>query len=45
MSAKILEKFKNKGFWAGLLTGLGSLLAGSLTVPEFIISLINMIGG
>lgn len=45
MSVKILEKFKNKGFWAGLLTGLGSLLAGSLTVPEFIISIINMIGG
>lgn len=45
MFVGILEKFKNKGFWAGLLTGIGSLLAGSLTVPEFIISLINMIGG
>lgn len=45
MFAKISEKFKTKGFWAGLLTGLGSLIAGSLTVPEFIISLINMISG
>ena len=45
MFAGILGKFKNKSFWAGLLTGIGSLLAGSLTMPEFIISIINMIGG
>ena len=45
MFVKISEKIKNKGFWAGVLTGLGSLIAGSLTVPEFIINLINLIGG
>lgn len=45
MFAAILEKFKNKGFWVGVLTTISSLLAGSLTVPEFIISIITMIGG
>lgn len=43
--AKYLEKLKNKAFWAGILTALGGLIGGSLTAPEFVIKIINMIGG
>lgn len=42
---KILEKLKNKGFWAGILTAAGGLVGGALTVPEFMVKLINLIGG
>lgn len=42
---KYLEKLKNKAFWAGILTALGGLIGGSLTAPEFVIKIINMIGG
>lgn len=41
----ILEKAKNKSFWAGVLTALAGLVGGSLSAPEFLISIINLIGG
>lgn len=43
--ADIKEKLKNKGFWAGILTALAGLVGGSLTVPDFMIHLIKLIGG
>ncbi len=39
------EKLKNKGFWAGVLTALAGVVGGSLTVPEFMVQLIHLIGG
>lgn len=41
----ILEKIKNKSFWAGVLTAIASLLGGSISAPEFFINLIQLIGG
>lgn len=43
--SKIVEKIKNKGFWAGILTAAAGLIGGSLTAPEFLIELIKYIGG
>lgn len=45
MLAKILEKLRNRGFWAGLLTAAAGLVGGSVTAPEFLINIITMIGG
>lgn len=42
---KFLSKLKNKSFWAGLLTAVAGLIGGSLTAPEALIQLINLIGG
>ena len=39
------EKLKNRGFWAGLLTALAGVVGGSLTAPDFMIKLIQLIGG
>ncbi len=39
------DKFKNKGFWAGVLTALAGLVGGSLSAPEFMVQLIHLIGG
>ncbi|MBO6290590.1 MAG: hypothetical protein J6N45_09785 [Alphaproteobacteria bacterium] len=44
-SAKIKEKLKNRGFWAGILTALAGLVGGSLSAPDFMIKLIQLIGG
>lgn len=41
----IIEKAKNKSFWAGVLTALAGLVGGSLSAPEFLINIINLIGG
>ena len=41
----ILEKMKNKSFWAGFLTAFAGLVGGSLSVPDILISIINLIGG
>lgn len=46
MLVQILEKLKNRGFWAGVATAIGGILAGTLSAPEAIINLItNLIGG
>lgn len=46
MLAKIIEKLKNKGFWAGVATAVSGILAGTLTAPEAIINILtNLIGG
>ena len=39
------EKAKNKGFWAGVLTAFAGLIGGSLSAPDFMIKLIQLIGG
>lgn len=42
----IISKLKNKSFWAGALTAIGSVLAGTLSAPEAIINIIQtLIGG
>ena len=41
----ILTKLKDKTFWGGVLTALGGLLCGAMSVPDFFIQLIGMIGG
>jgi len=45
MIAKIFEKIKNRGFWAGVFTALAGLVGGTITAPEFFINLITIIGG
>lgn len=45
MFEKVKEKFKSKGFWAGVITAIAGLIGGSVTAPEFLINLINLIGG
>lgn len=45
MLEKIKNTIKTKGFWAGICTALAGLIGGSLTVPDFFITLINLIGG
>lgn len=46
MLAKIKEKLKNKGFWAGIATAIGAVLAGTLSAPEAIINILtSLIGG
>lgn len=46
MLVQILEKLKNRGFWAGVATAIGGVLAGTLSAPEAIINLLtNLIGG
>lgn len=46
MFFQIIEKLKNKSFWAGALTAIGSVLAGTLSAPEAIINIIQtLIGG
>lgn len=45
MFEKVKEKFKSKGFWAGVFTVIAGLIGGSVTAPEFLINLINLIGG
>ena len=43
--SELKEKVKNKGFWCGILTAIAGLIGGSLTVPDFLIHLIKLIGG
>lgn len=42
---EIEEKLKNKGFWAGVLTAAAGFLAGSYSVPDLIVKLVQLIGG
>lgn len=46
MAMKILEKLKNKAFWAGVATTIAGVLTGALTAPEAIINVLtSLIGG
>lgn len=46
MLVQILEKFKNKGFWAGVATAVAGILAGTLSAPEAILNILqSLIGG
>lgn len=46
MFLQIIEKLKNRGFWAGVATAIGGVLAGTLSAPEAILNLLtNLIGG
>ncbi|MCX4348227.1 MAG: hypothetical protein OSJ76_00395 [Alphaproteobacteria bacterium] len=46
MLVQIINKLKNRGFWAGVATTIAGVLAGTLSAPEAIINLItNLIGG
>lgn len=45
MLENIKNKLKTKGFWAGILTATASLVAGAVSVPEYFINLIQLIGG
>lgn len=42
---EIVEKVKNKGFWAGVLTAFAGFLGGAYGAPEFFVKLIQLIGG
>lgn len=43
--SNIKDTIKNRSFWAGILTALAGLVGGSLSAPEFLINIINLIGG
>ena len=43
--AKFLEKLKNRGFWAGILTAAAGLIGGSMTAPEALIQFVNLLSG
>ena len=46
MLVQILEKLKNKGFWAGVATAVAGILTGALSAPEAIINVLtSLIGG
>lgn len=46
MFQKIKEKLKNRGFWAGVMTGIAGVLAGTLSAPEVILNILtSLIGG
>lgn len=46
MFEKIKAKLKNRGFWAGIATAIGAVLAGTLSAPEAIINILtSLIGG
>lgn len=46
MFEKIKTKLKNRGFWAGIATAIGAVLAGTLSAPEAIINILTaLIGG
>ncbi len=42
----ILEKLKNRGFWAGVATAVAGILAGTLSAPEAMLNILqSLIGG
>ena len=46
MFTSILQKLKNKGFWAGVATTLAAVLGGAMTLPEAVIGVLtSLIGG
>lgn len=42
---KIIDALKSKTFWGGVLTALGGVLTGALTIPDALIQLVHLIGG
>lgn len=46
MLAKILDKIKNRSFWAGVATAVAGILAGTVSCTDAVISLLtNLLGG
>lgn len=46
MFVEMLEKLKNRGFWAGVATAIAGVLAGTLSAPEAAIEILKtLIGG
>lgn len=46
MLVQILEKLKNRSFWAGVATTIAGVLGGAITAPEAILNLLtSLIGG
>lgn len=45
MLVQILEKLKNRGFWAGVATAVAGILAGTLSAPEAIINILTSLMG
>ena len=46
MLVSVLEKLKNKSFWAGIATAIAGVLTGALSAPEAIINILtSLIGG
>lgn len=46
MLVSILNKLKNRGFWAGIATAIAGVLTGALSAPEAIINILtSLIGG
>lgn len=46
MLVQIIDKLKNRGFWAGVATAVAGILAGTLSAPEAIINILtSLIGG
>lgn len=46
MLVQILEKLKNKSFWAGVATAVAGILTGALSAPEAIVNVLtSLIGG
>lgn len=46
MLMEMLEKLKNRGFWAGVATAVAGILAGTLSAPEAILNILQtLIGG
>lgn len=46
MYVEIMNRLKNRGFWAGVATAVAGILAGTLSAPEAIINILqSLIGG
>lgn len=46
MYMEIMNRLKNRGFWAGVATAVAGILAGTLSAPEAIINILqSLIGG
>ena len=45
MLVQILNKLKNRNFWAGVATTVAGVLAGTLSAPEAVINFITNLSG
>ena len=46
MYMEVLNKLKNRGFWAGVATAIAGVLAGTLSAPEAVLNILTaLIGG
>lgn len=41
----ILEKLKNRGFWAGVATAVAGILASTLSAPEAMLNILQSLIG